>query len=218
MGRGKSGCPLRSPDRRTPSLSCGQMPGTPTSALPDHGAPHSSLAALRKLESPVVSVIEDLVPPRQPSPQPSQSFSCGQLGSPRLGVETSKPVNPAPLARLLPILARPILVLQDWSGPRAPCARHCTPTGRRASLSWVECLWDPTLPSAAPEQFSSIHHFHPVPNPHPHPFALLQDPRELSVQVGAPSHPSLERLCLFQVPPTLGTLLPTPSLRDFEPQ
>lgn len=68
--------------------------GDPTSVLPDHRTPYSSLAALRKLESPVVLVIEDFSScPFSPA---SQSFSCGQLASPLLGMETLNPSKSCP--------------------------------------------------------------------------------------------------------------------------
>lgn len=61
--------------------------------------PQSSLV-LRKLESPVVLVIENFVPP----PPATQSFSCGQLGSPLLGVETLNPIKSCPSSHSFPLL------------------------------------------------------------------------------------------------------------------
>lgn len=126
------------------------MPGTPTSVLPDHLTPYSSLVALRKLESPVVLVIEDFVVVPALLPRKTVAVVNWAL----LGMETLNPCKSCPSSHSFPPLPTmnikvSMLVLSFWSGPQTPVPGTGPPWGHRTSLPWVGCHWDPTLLSAS---------------------------------------------------------------------
>lgn len=99
-----------------------------------------------------------------------------------------------------------MLVLSFWSCPQIPVPGTGLPGG-----IGHPCLgWGATgiLLLAVHRLSYSIHHISACPGWYP--FILFLGSSELSVQMGAPSYPLPVDFVPFQVPPTLGTLLPTP--------
>ncbi|KAK2100249.1 hypothetical protein P7K49_021597 [Saguinus oedipus] len=199
-----------------------QTPGTPHPSLAcPWRNPHSSLAALRKLKSPIVPVMKTLFP-QPPAPQPWKIWLHSLAQRLRTPIDLVRIQSPFP-----PLLARLILVPRSWPGPQT-LAQHWTPGCRTLILRLAlgilipgVCQGAPTLPGVLPEQSLPIHHFSPCSGWHP--FALLLDPSPAPCPGGSTQSPPSGDFAP-QVPPPwelcspllrLGTLNPNTSWLPF---